>query len=143
MKKVRGKLPLWACVLVMTIVLMMGCAGTSTQSKTDDSPCIAGAKIEQSIASEANLEDFSCSFKTFEGAEVVHFNVAIKNVSDTPQRYRVHIFLENGKAVGGLIPRKTAKGLVEPGQMGSFVYPVNGMTKKPKEVTLNIMTVMP
>ena len=106
-------------------------------------PCISEGNIEKSIASEAMLTDFSCSFKMFEGAEVLHFNVALKNVSNTPQRFRVHIFLDNGKAVGGLIPRKTTGGLVEPGQTASFEYPVNGMTGLPQEIILNVSTVAP
>jgi hypothetical protein len=138
MKQLKGILPLWVFVLVITIVFMMGGTGFSAES-----PCIADAKIDQSISSEAKLEEFSCSFKKFEGTEVVHFKVAIQNVSDKPQRFKVHIFLENSKAVGGLIPRKTKKGLVKPGETASFVYPVNGMTDKPKEVMLNIKTVMP
>jgi hypothetical protein len=106
-------------------------------------PCISEGNIEKSITSEAMLTDFSCSFKMFEGAEVLHFNVALKNVSNTPQRFRVHIFLDNGKAVGGLIPRKTTGGLVEPGQTASFEYPVNGMMGLPQEIILNISTIAP
>ena len=66
-----------------------------------------------------------------------------KNISNTPQRYRVNIFLDNGKAVGGLIPRKTKKGLVEPGQTASFTYPVKGVTVKPDEIILKIDTMAP
>ena len=106
-------------------------------------PCISEGNIEKSVASEAMLADFSCTFKRFEGAEVLHFNVALKNVSNTPQRFRVHIFLDNGKAVGGLIPRKTKGGLVGPGQTASFEYPVNGMVGLPGEILLKISTVMP
>jgi hypothetical protein len=71
----------------------------------------------------------------------LHFKVGVKNTSSQPQRYRVNIFLANGKAVGGLIPRKVKKGLVQPGQTASFVYPVGGMGKKPKAITLMIGTV--
>ena len=106
-------------------------------------PCISEGNIEKSVTSDAMLTDFSCSFKMFEGAEVLHFNVALKNVSNTPQRFRVHIFLDNGKGVGGLIPRKTKGGLVEPGQTASFEYPVNGMTGLPQEIILNVSTVAP
>ena len=106
-------------------------------------PCISEGDIEKSISSETVLEDFSCTFKKFEGAEVLHFNVALKNVSNTPQRFRVHIFLDNGKAVGGLIPRKTKGGLVEPGQTASFEYPVNGMTGLPNHIILIVTTMAP
>jgi hypothetical protein len=64
----------------------------------------------------------------------------VKNVSAEPQRYRVNLFLDNGKAVGGLLPSKTKKGLVEPGQTASFTYPVKGMTEKPGSIFLRIGT---
>jgi hypothetical protein len=67
--------------------------------------------------------------------------VAVKNASNKPQRFKVNIFLDNGKAVGGLIPRKTKKGLVQPGKIASFTYPVKGVTRQPKEVMLKIRTI--
>jgi len=106
-------------------------------------PCVGSGSLEKSIAPEAALTDFSCDFKRYEGAEVLHFNVTLKNVSNKPQRFRVHIFLDNGKAAGGLIPSTTKNGLVEPGQTASFEYPVTGMIGLPGEVVLNITTVAP
>jgi hypothetical protein len=66
--------------------------------------------------------------------------MVLTNISDQPQRYRVNIFLDNGKAVGGLIPRKTKKGLVKPGETASFVYPVKGMDRGPGSVTVLVKT---
>ena len=109
----------------------------------DVPPCLGSGNLEKSITSEATLTDFSCGFKMYEGAEVLHFNVTLKNISDKPQRFRVHIFLDNGKAVGGLIPSNATKGLVEPGQTASFEYPVTGMTSLPGEIVLNISVVAP
>lgn len=106
-------------------------------------PCAGSGSLEKSISSEAVLTDFSCDYKMYEGAEVLHFHVALKNVSDKPQRFRVHIFLDNGKAVGGLIPNNTTGGLVEPGQTASFEYPVTGMIGLPGEIVLNISTMTP
>ena len=74
------------------------------------------------------------------GAETLHFKVAVKNVTDQPQRYKVNLFLDNGKAVGGLIPSTTKKGLVKPGETDSFVYPVKGMDHQAKSVMLRIST---
>ena len=84
--------------------------------------------------------DFSCVLKNWEGSDTLHFNVTLKNVSDQPQRYKVNIFMDNGKAVGGLIPRTTKKGLVEPGQTASFEYPVSGMHCGPKSIELMVKT---
>jgi len=126
-------------LLVIAAVALAGCLGP--QPKPGEVfQCVAADKLEKNIAAEASLEEFSCVFKKWSGSDTLHFKVALKNVSDQPQRYKVNIFLDNGKAVGGLIPRKTKKGLVQPGQSASFVYPVQGVTKKPKSITLNIRT---
>ncbi len=109
----------------------------------DCSPCVAENQLEKTVAPEAELETFTCLFKEWEGSKTLHFKVAIKNVSAQAQRFRVNIFLDNGKAVGGLIPRKTKKGLIEPGKSGSFVYPVKGMTTKPKSLILKVSTLSP
>ena len=107
----------------------------------DDSfPCVAEGQLEKTVAPEAELETFSCLFKKWEGSDTLHFKVVIKNKSDKAQRFRVNIFLDNGKAVGGLIPRKTKKGLIEPGKSVSFMYPVKDMTAKPKSLILKIKT---
>ena len=74
---------------------------------------------------------------------MLHFKVGVKNVSGQPQRFRVNIFLDNDKAIGGLIPRKTKKGLVKPGATASFVYPVKGMSDKANAVTLLIKKMSP
>jgi hypothetical protein len=102
--------------------------------------CVPESELDKDVASDAELVDFSCLFKKWEGQDTLHFKVAIKNVSNKAQRFRVLIFLDNGKAVGGLIPRKVKAGLVQPGQTASFVYPVNKMPSKPKNITLIIAT---
>lgn len=146
MKRSKG-VSAWLVVgMVMIFGLAMGgCASTKSdtaaQSDMDSPECVPPDKLDASVAAEAGLEEFSCSFKKWEGSETLHFKVALKNTSDQPQRYRVNIFLDNGKAVGGLIPRKTGKGLVEPGAMAEFVYPVKGMAAKPKEVILRVSTI--
>ena len=60
--------------------------------------------------------------------------------ANADQRYRVNIFLDNGKAVGGLIP---VKGTVKAGESASFVYPILQMETEPEAVTLNIRTTTP
>ncbi len=117
-----------------------GCAGPKPKPG-EVFPCTAEGKIEKTIAPEAELVDFSCVMKAWEGSDTLHFNVALKNISDQPQRYKVNIFLDNGKAVGGLIPRTTKAGLVAPGDTASFVYPVGGMACPPKSIELMIKTI--
>lgn len=125
--------------MVSAGLLVGGCAGTK-HPPGEIFSCVSDKQLEKSIAPEAKLVDFSCVYKKWEGADTLHFNVTLKNISDQPQRYKVNIFLDNGKAVGGLIPRKTKKGLVKPGEYGSFVYPVGGMKGQPKGITLMVKT---
>ena len=123
-------------------LLFAGCGGKGYMPGTapDSFPCVPENKLKKDIAPEAALENLSCSFKTYEGKDTLHLTVAVKNISDKPQRYRVNLFMDNGKAVGGLIPRTTKEGLVEPGQSKSFDYPVVDMPHSPKSMTLIIKT---
>lgn len=133
----------WTLLAMAVLALMVsGCAckRITPANAPDVFPCAAEDKVIKEIAPEAELADFSCSFKKWEGVETLHFNVGVKNVSEQPQRYRVNIFLDNGKAVGGLIPRKTKKGLVNPGDTASFVYPVKETASQPKELLVKIST---
>ena len=131
---------IWLIVFfAATGLSLFGCA-KGAKYTVDNAPevfeCVPAGKLEKSIYHEAELAEFSCSFKEWKGSQTLHFKVAVKNTGDTDQRYRVNIFMDNGKAVGGLIPRKTNKGLVKPGETASFVYPVKNQTESPKGVIL-------
>jgi hypothetical protein len=106
-------------------------------------PCVAEGNLEKEISPEAELVGLSCFMKKWEGSETLHFKVTLKNVSDKPQRFRVNLFMDQCKAVGGLIPRKTKKGLVKPGAKAGFTYPVGGMSCKPKSLIIRISTMAP
>lgn len=142
MKRVR-KTSTWVmiCSVLAFVLLAAGAWALTPKDAPAKFSCVAADKLEKNVAPEAELVDFSCAFKKWKGAETLHFAVSVKNVSKEPQRYRVNIFLDNGKAVGGLIPRKTKKGLVQPGQAASFVYPVKAMAEQPKSIVLIISTV--
>jgi hypothetical protein len=129
-------------VALLACLVLPGCAGKRIKPG-EVAPCVPEAKLEKEISPEARLEDLSCTLKKWEGSDTLHFSVTVKNISSRPRRYRVHIFLDNGKAVGGLIPRKTKKGLVEPGQSASFEYPVKGMVCLPGSLTVVIQTMQP
>lgn len=119
--------------------LILGFAATSWAG-TKPCACTDADQFEQEVVSEAEVLDFKCFFKQWKNENSLHFLVKIKNVSDTEQRFRVNIFLNNGKAVGGLLPRKTKKGLIQPGQTVEYAYPVRGMAEKPEGVFLRILT---
>jgi hypothetical protein len=139
MKRSEHLISLLAIIAALACLVCIGCAG-SKPVPGERFPCAAEGKVDQTIAPEAELTDFTCVVQAWEGSDTLHFNVALKNVSDQPQRYRVHIFMDNGKAVGGLIPVKTKDGLVAPGQTASFVYPVVGMDRGPKSIELIVTT---
>ncbi len=140
MKQLGGLKKLALAVAIMGLVISIAGCAANKPKPGEEFACVPAGKLEKNIAPEAALEEFNCVFKKWKGSETLHFKVALRNVSQEPQRYRVNIFMDNGKAVGGLIPRKTKKGLVQPGQTASFVYPVKGMDTPPKAVTLIIRT---
>jgi hypothetical protein len=108
---------------LLTCLIVAGCAGPKPKAG-EVFPCASDSKIEKTIAPEAELTDFSCVLKKWEGSDTLHFNVTLKNISDQPQRYRVNIFLDNGKAVGGLIPTQNQwKGWSSPGKPPFFCLP--------------------
>ena len=126
-------------VLTAACLALAGAAGAASMA-AETFPCVTDNNLDKTIAPEASLEDFSCMFKRWEGSETLHFKVAIKNISSTDQRFKVNIFLDNDKAVGGLIPPSTKKGLLKPGEVAAFTYPVKGMNQKPHKVILIIKT---
>lgn len=131
----------WMVCLALAGLLLTGCStGYTPKNAPDVFACVPEDNLESDIAAEAALMELSCSFKEFEGMETLHITVTVKNISDQDQRFRVNVFLDNGKAVGGLIPRTTGKGLIKPGDSQSFVYPVTQMPKQPKGILLKIGT---
>ncbi len=139
MKRFDG-LKILKVIMALALGFMIASCAPATPKPGVVFTCVPQDKLEKQIAPEASLEEFSCVFKKWEGSDTLHFKVALRNVSKVPQRYKVNIFLDNGKAVGGLIPRKTKKGLVKPGQTASFVYPVKGVDTPPKAITLIVRT---
>ncbi len=126
-------------VIVVGIMFLAGCS--APKPKPGESfTCAKASDINLTIAPEASLEDFSCVLKPWEGEDTLHFKVAVKNISAEEQRFKVNIFLENGKAVGGLLPDKTKNGLMKPGQALEFEYPVKGVTGYPGKIDLLIKT---
>ncbi|MBT3486620.1 MAG: hypothetical protein HN468_15390 [Desulfobacula sp.] len=131
---------LWVLFIAATGVLFLTGAMTLTASAGETFACAKDSDVNKMIAPEASLEDFSCFVKRWDSADTLHFQVAVKNVSSEDQRFKVNIFLENGKAVGGLLPRKTKKGLVKPGAIAKFSYPVKGVTSVSGKIDLIIKT---
>jgi hypothetical protein len=139
MKRFQVVMQLLGIIAILASLVFAGCAGPKPKPG-EVFPCAADSQIDKEIAPEAEMTDFSCVVKPWNGSDTLHFTVGVKNVSNMPQRYKVNIFLDNGKAVGGLIPRKTNKGLVQPGETATFTYPVKGMDRGPDSVTILVKT---
>jgi hypothetical protein len=131
---------LWTLLISATLLIALtGCM--KEQPKPGELfTCAKDSDIDKTVAPEASLEDFSCMIKKWDGENTLHFNVAVKNISNEDQRFKVNIFLENGKAVGGLLPRKIKNGLIKPGQTAKFTYPVKGEHGSPGDIELFIKT---
>lgn len=130
----------WILLSVATGLLFLSGAMTVTANAGDVFPCANESDITKTISSEASLEEFTCVTKKYEGMDTLHFNVAVKNISSEDQRFKVNIFLDNGKAVGGLLPRTTKKGLIKPGEIEKFTYPVMAMSAAPGKIDVIIKT---
>jgi len=130
----------WLLLIVATGVLFLTGTMTVTANAGDVFPCAKDSDLNKIIAPEASLEDFSCVMKKWKGENTLHFNVAVKNISKEDQRFKVNIFLESGKAVGGLLPRKIKKGLIKPGDTAKFTYPVKGVAGAAGKIDLIIKT---
>lgn len=137
MKKIKFSWRL--LVFAVGVLVLTGCM-TVKPKPGEIFICAKDSDVTKTIAPEALLKNFSCVIKRYEGAETLHFNVAVKNISSEEQRFKVNIFLENHKAVGGLLPEKTKEGLVKPGATAEFTYPVMGMNSAPGKIELLIKT---
>ena len=124
------------CTLVLALSVGVAAAGGPYS-------CEGAGKIEAEVSPEAELVSVGCAYKDYKKHNSLHFDVKLKNTSSQPQRYRVNIFLDNGKAVGGLIPPKGNPPVVQPGEEASFTYPVQGMADKASEVTILVKTLSP
>ncbi|MCB2225747.1 MAG: hypothetical protein KQH53_03635 [Desulfarculaceae bacterium] len=147
-----SKLMLIGLMAAMALALALG--GCATVDKGVDNmkkemakpapvkpgPCAVQGKLVRALAPEAKLVGLTCMHKPFDGVMSLAVKVSLQNVSKEPQRFRVNIFLANDKAVGGLIPRKTKKGLVKPGATASFTYFFKGQEKTPLGMTLIVKT---
>ena len=136
--------------LLMLILLAYALAltGCATYNSAATSPaassglsCAEAGTIDAQVVTEAEVVGLDCSFKDYKGVKSLHFDVKLKNVSTSDQRYRVNLFLDNGKAVGGLLPRKGKPPVIKPGEEAAFTYPMQGMAEKAGNVTLLVKTV--
>jgi hypothetical protein len=146
MKNLRGQIIWLLAALALAALALGGCAeGEKTMApagqKMAGLPCAPQAKLVTQVSPEAKLLGLECKFAKFDRAPSLAVKVTLQNVTAKPQRYRVHIWLDNDKAVGGLIPRTTKKGLVKAGAKASFTYFFKGQDTAPGGMTVVVKPV--
>ena len=123
----------------LALMITAGCAETKYIPKGE---IACAADITWSVVPQADVTSFSCTVAEFMKGPAVIFKVGVKNISDKAQRFRVQIFLLNeGKAVGGLVPRKGKPPVLEAGQEKSVTYPVIKATQLPTKLEVVVKTI--
>jgi hypothetical protein len=125
-----------AAALIMTL----GCAATYAPKGQVACP----AEIAWNVAPQAEVTSFSCTMGEYGKEPATILKVGVKNVSDKDRRFRVQVFLlDEGKAVGGLVPVKGKPPVLKPGQDAVVTYPVPKTNQLPKklEVVINAMSI--
>jgi hypothetical protein len=123
----------------LALMIVAGCAETKYIPKGE---VACAADITWNVVPQADITSFSCTVAEFKKEPAVTFKVGVKNVSDKDQRFRVQIFLLNeGKAVGGLVPRKGKPPVLKAGQEKSVTYPVIKATELPTKLEVIVKTI--
>ncbi len=131
---------LWL-VGLMAVFLLVSCTGAKKEvKKFSKSYAVVScpADVEWDVAPSAKVEKFACYVGNFKGKKMLIYEITVKNVSNTPKRFRVNIINPTGKSVGGLIPRKGKPPVLKPGEAKSFKYPVPAYTEVPKKLIVSI-----
>jgi hypothetical protein len=144
MKRVR----VLTVILAIGLLMTWGTAMAAQNVEKDNVKC--PAKITWNVVPEAKVMSFACMKTTYKKKPAIAFEMELKNVSDKPMRFKVHIFLvEENKAVGGKVPRKgkkdkatgkKGKPLLQPGQTVKVKYPVAKTTTLPAKLEVVVET---
>jgi len=127
--------------LAIPLWILWAATAVPAESNIPEGAVDCNSKITWEVCKEAAVTKFKCYIDQYKKEFTsVHFTIGLKNVSDSPQRYRVNIFLPDGKAVGGLIAPKGKPPVIEPGKEAEFTYPVKNYDKIPPEVEVLVKT---
>jgi hypothetical protein len=120
-------------LIVLGVVVVAGCA---TTKPPENLAC--DTNIRWDVASEAQINQFACDLE----GDTLTFAAEVQNVSDTPQRFRLNVFLlDQDKAAGHLIPRKGDPPVVAPGASESVKVPFFKAAAMPKQVEVIVSTI--
>jgi len=102
-------------VCLFSIILLLGAQNSFGAESSQN--CLA-----YDVPSNVELSKISYFLASYKGTPRLHMEVELKNTSQDMNRYRVHIYLPDGVAGGGLYPRKE-KG-IPPGETHSRTFPM-------------------
>ena len=124
---------------VLALLMATGCAETKYVPK---GKVACPVNITWNVVPQADITSFSCTVAEFKKKPAVIFKVGVKNISDKAQRFRVQIYLlEEGKAVGGLVPAKGKPPVLKAGEEKVVTYPVIKATQLPKKLEVIVKTI--
>ncbi|MBN2033976.1 MAG: hypothetical protein JW836_11920 [Deltaproteobacteria bacterium] len=110
---------------IISLGLFVGCATYKPSGPVN----VPSGKIIYEVVKEADIESLTARLAKYAGwqnREVWHFDIALKNPTDKPQRYRVRVLLpDQGVSGGGLLPLKGTPPALAPGKEVKATYPVN------------------
>jgi hypothetical protein len=115
----------WTIALLAVVItggLLTACATTGKPAADAG----LAPNITYQVADSAQITKVAYYFKAYKGAERLHMELTIKNVSPEVKRFRVHVFLPEGPASGGFYPQKIkddVKGMA-PGEELTQAFPV-------------------
>jgi hypothetical protein len=136
--------PVFVAVLVLltTAFFVTGCTTMSPKpANVNEVTCVSGP-IEWDVAPEAEIQTFGCALGTHEGDPSLIFTVALKNVSDTPHRFRLTIFLDDmDKGIAYYVPVKGSPPAVPPGEVQSVKIPFMKTTTLSKKMSVTVTAV--
>ena len=128
------------CVWLFSVFVLLGGLAVGIAAPANGEGI--AANIAYDVCDTAQITKVSYYLKDYKGAERLHMEIGVKNVSSATKRFRVHIFLPEGPGGGGLYPRKVkedAKG-IDAGKEHTEVLPMyfdklpSGFTIVVKEV---------
>lgn len=111
-------------IIAVVAMVAVGCASSPKQPDNVQNVMCGAKKIHWEVASEADISNFNCELgkKGIDPALIVTMD--LKNVGDTPLRFKVHVFLDDmDKASGHLVPRKGNPPVVAPGAVEKINIP--------------------
>jgi hypothetical protein len=98
----------------------------------------AGPAIEYHVAPSAKITKVSYYFENFREQNTIVFEVAVKNISSTPKRFRVKVFIDDGPSAAYFYPLAGNPPVLKPGETHIQPLPMVFFDKLPLGFTIRV-----